>query len=96
MLAPGERLDRLHDGGVRLHGEHAARDGDAVDAHGAAAADAVLAADVRAREPEPVAQEVGEQQPRLDVSRRPRPLTVSSTWSRALPGAQRARSTRTR
>ena len=35
--------------------------------HRAGAADAVLAADVRARQPERVAEEVGEQQPRLDL-----------------------------
>ena len=41
-------------------------DRDAVEADGAGAADAVLAADVRAGQPERVTQEVGEQQPRLD------------------------------
>ena len=64
---------------VGLHGEQAAAaHGDAVEEHGARAADAVLAADVRPREAEPVAEEVGQQQPRLDRLRTTRPLTVSS------------------
>ena len=42
-------------------------DGDAVEPHRAGAADAVLAADVRAGEAEAVAEEVGQQQPGLDV-----------------------------
>ena len=54
-------------GAVDLHGETQARaDGDAVEPHRAGAADAVLAADVRARQAERVADEVGEEQPRLD------------------------------
>ena len=40
---------------------------DAVEPHGAGAADAVLAADVRAGEAEAVAEEVGQEQARLDV-----------------------------
>ena len=53
---------------VGLHGEQEARaDGHAVEAHRARAADAVLAADVRAGKPEAVAEEVREQQARLDV-----------------------------
>ncbi len=52
-------LDRQHQAGAhRL----------AVDEHRAGAADAVLAADVGAGEAELVAQEVGEQQPRLDLA----------------------------
>ena len=51
-----------------LRGEQQARaHGAAVEAHGAGAADAVLAADVRAAQPERVAQEVGEQQAVVDV-----------------------------
>ena len=40
---------------------------DAVEPDGACAADAVLAADVRAGEAEAVAEEVGQEQPRLDL-----------------------------
>ena len=47
--------------------EEAGAHGDAVEPHRARAADAVLAADVRAGEAERVADEVGEQQPRLDT-----------------------------
>ena len=62
-----EGLDRLDLGAVRLDGEQAARaHRDAVEPDGAGAADAVLAADVRAGQPEAVAEEVGEQEPRLD------------------------------
>ena len=53
---------------VGLHGEQAARaHRDAVEPHRARAADAVLAADVGAGEAEAVAEEVGQEQPRLDV-----------------------------
>ena len=66
--APLEPLDGLDLGAVGLHGEQqAGADGDAVEPDGAGAADAVLAADVRAGQPERVAQEVGEQQARLDL-----------------------------
>ena len=52
---------------VELHREQKARaHAVAVDQHRAGAADAVLAADMRAREAERAAQEVGEQQTRLD------------------------------
>ena len=52
---------------VRLHGEEAAAaDGDPVQEDRARAADAVLAADVRPGEPQAVAEEVGQQEPRLD------------------------------
>ncbi len=51
---------------ARLHREHQARaHRQAVEQNGARAAHAVLAADVGAGEPEVVAQEVGELQPRL-------------------------------
>ena len=64
----GERLDRLHRRAVGLDREQAAAaDRDAVEPHGAGAADAVLAADVRAGEAEAVAEEVGQEQARLDV-----------------------------
>ena len=63
----GERLDRLDVAAVDLHREQAAAaHGDAVDEHRAGAADTVLAADVRARQPEPMTDEVREEQPRLD------------------------------
>ena len=68
--AGGERLDRPHVTAVRLHGEdEAAPHRDPVEPHGARAAHAVLAADVRARETERVPQEVGEEQTRLDLPR---------------------------
>ena len=60
-------LDRDELGAVDLRGEEEARaHGDPVEPHRACPADAVLAADVRAREPEAVANEIGQQQ-RLDV-----------------------------
>ena len=55
--------------GRRLHGEHeAAADRLAVDDHGAGAADAVLATDMGPRQPQVLAQEVGEGLARLDRS----------------------------
>ena len=69
-VPPGGRqaLDRRHRGAVDLDGEHQARAHRlTVHQHGAGAADAVLAADVRAGEAELVAQEVAEEQARLDV-----------------------------
>ncbi len=63
-----ERLHRLHARAVGLHGEQAAAaHRDAVEPHGAGAADAVLAADMGSGEPEPVSEEVGEEKTRLDV-----------------------------
>ena len=63
----GERLDGVDAAPVRLHGEEAAAaHRDAVQEDRARAADAVLAADVRAGEPQAVAEEVGQQEPRLD------------------------------
>ena len=48
-----EAFDGLHAAAVGLHGKHQARAHTvAVDQHGAGAADAVLAADMRAGEPE--------------------------------------------
>jgi hypothetical protein len=65
-----EALDREDRPAVCLDGEHEARArGLTVDLHGARAADAVLAADVRAGEPGDVADEVRQQGPRLDVAR---------------------------
>ncbi len=66
--APLEALDGLDLEAVGLDGEEqAAAHGDAVEPHGACAADAVLAADVRAGEAERVAQEVAQQEARLDL-----------------------------
>ena len=54
---------------MRLHGEHQARaHWLAVQLHGARAAHAVLAPEVRAREARVVADEVAEQQARLDLA----------------------------
>ena len=64
---PGERLDRLDLAAVDLHREQAAAThGHPVDEHRAGAADAVLAADVRAGQPQAMAEEVRQQEPRLD------------------------------
>ena len=53
---------------VRLHGEHQARArGEVIEQDRAGAADAVLAAEMRAGEAEAVAQEIGERQPHLDL-----------------------------
>ena len=66
--AAGETLDRDDLGAVDLRGEQEARaHGDAVEPHRARAADAVLAADVCPGEAETVAEEVREEEPRLDV-----------------------------
>ncbi len=62
----GERLDGRHGRPVDLHGEQAAAaHRDAVEEHGAGAADPVLASDVRPGQAEPVPEEVGQQQSRL-------------------------------
>ena len=64
----GQRLDRLDVAALGLRREHqAGAHGAAVELHGAGAADAVLAADVRAAQAERVAQEVGQQQAVVDV-----------------------------
>src|SRR5262245_30513543 len=66
-LAVGEPLDRRQLGAVHLDGEQqAAPHGLAAEQDRAGSADAVLAADVGAREIEAVAQEVREARPRLD------------------------------
>ena len=63
-----ERLHGLDGRTVRLDREQAAgAHGDAVEPDGAGAADAVLAAHVGAGEAEAVPEEVGQEQPRLDV-----------------------------
>src|SRR6185295_15707213 len=63
-----EALDGLDRGTVGLHREQEARpDRRAVEADRVGAANTVLAADVGAGEPERVAQEVGEQEARLDL-----------------------------
>ena len=66
--APLQPLDGTDLRAVDLHREHQARaDGDAVEVYRAGAAHAVLAADVRTRQPERVPQEVGEEQARLHL-----------------------------
>ena len=68
LAGGGEPFDGLDLGAVGLDREEQARaDGDAVEPHGARTADAVLAADVRAGQAERVAEEVREEQPRLDL-----------------------------
>ena len=90
-----QRLDGAHRPPVGLHREHQARaHGLAVDLHRARSADAVLAADVRAGQPEVVAQEVGQQRARLDVRRRAvAPLTSTLILTRRPPRARAARAT---
>ena len=62
-----EPFDRPHLGPVELDGkQEAGANGRPVHPHRARAADAVLAADVRAGEPERVPEEVGGEQARLD------------------------------
>src|SRR6267378_550722 len=66
-------LDGVHLAAVRLHGEHQAAAHDiAVDPHGACAAHPVLAADMRAREAQLIAQEVDEVLPRRNTAAYPR------------------------
>ena len=93
-----QALDRRDLGAVGLHREHQARAGRlAVDQHRARPADAVLAADVRAGEPQVLAQEVDQQLARRGSGPRgASPLTVRRTVivarsSRALHGPARAR-----
>src|SRR5207253_2071887 len=69
---PLEPLDGANLTPVGLDGKRQARaDGDAVELDGARAADAVLAADVRPRQAALVPQEVGEEQPGLDLGASP-------------------------
>src|SRR5581483_11632166 len=66
---PLEAFDRHDLAALRLHSEGQARaDAPTVEEDGAGAADAVLAADVRAGQPELVAEEVGEQRAGLAVA----------------------------
>src|SRR5690242_15718942 len=52
-------LNGLHRASIRLHGQHQTRANDlAVDAHGARAANAVFASDMRSRELQLFAQEI--------------------------------------
>jgi len=65
----GEPLDRGELAAVKLHRkEQAGAHRVTIEQHGAGAADAVLAADVGTGEPELVAQEVAQQQARLDAA----------------------------
>ena len=64
----GERFHGFHLAAFGLHRERqAGARGDAVDQHGAGAADAVLAADMGAGGAEPLAKEIGEQRARLGL-----------------------------
>src|SRR5580704_3700726 len=66
----GERFHGAHLAPFRLHRKRqAGARGDAVDQHGAGAADAVLAADMGAGGPEPLAKEIAEQHARLGFGR---------------------------
>src|SRR5207237_6015601 len=70
LLPLRESLDGAHLGALGLHREHqAGAHRLAVDQHGAGAAHAVLAAQVRAGEPAVLAQRVGEVAPRLGLDR---------------------------
>ena len=100
--SPASALDRLDARAVHLRREHEARaNGGAVDPDRAGAADAVLAADMRAPQSQLMAQEVRQQQPRLhqlaaepavDLDR-DRDHGASNAFRQARPTA---RSTRTR
>ena len=87
--APRQALDRAQLAAVDLDGEHQARaHRDAVELDRAGAADPVLAADVRARQAELVAQEVAQKQARLDLGARGRlPFTRSADHAAACPNA---------
>src|SRR5688572_3405887 len=70
LLAVRQALDGFHPAAIRLDREHqAAAHNFAVDAQRARAADAVLAADVRAGQPELIAQEIDQVLARLDAAR---------------------------
>ena len=92
---PRQALDRAQLAAVHLHGEHQARaHRDAVELDRARAADPVLAADVRAGQAELVAQEVAQQEARLDlgapVDCRSRGALITPPPART-PGPARAR-----
>src|SRR5207244_5677108 len=91
-----EALDGLQLVPVDLGGEHqTGADGDAFEDHRAGAADAVLAADVGTGEAEPVAEEVRQEQPRLDGLAPVAPVDADVDVDHALPSSalRRARST---
>ncbi len=68
LAAVADAFDGLDPGAVALHRQHqAAAHHHAVDAHGAGAADAVLAADMAAGEPSVVAQEIDQRLARIDA-----------------------------
>ena len=68
LAGVGQAFDGLDLGAVALHRQHQAAAHDlAVDAHGAGAADAVLAADMAAGERQIVAQEIDQRLARLDA-----------------------------
>ena len=68
LVGVGEALDGLDVGAVDLHRQHqAGAHRRAVDDHRAGAADAMLAADVRAGQSERVAQKIAEMRARFDV-----------------------------
>src|SRR5438270_10660375 len=77
-----EPFDRHDLGSVRLHGEHRARlDGLPVYEHGAGAADARLAADMRAGQVAALAQIVHEQDTRLDVMLMVSGVDANANWN---------------
>ena len=83
----GEALDGHELRAVDLCREEETRaDGRAVESHRARAADTVLATHVRAREAEPVAEEVGEENARFDL------LAVAPAVHRDVDGDHAARS----
>src|SRR5258708_1722664 len=70
LVATGEPLDSAHPRALGLHRKHQAGPYRlVVDQHGAGAADAVLAAEMRAGEAAILAQRVGQAAPRLDADR---------------------------
>src|SRR5438105_1209385 len=70
LVASGEPLDSAHAGTLGLHCKHqAGAHRLVVDQHGAGAADAVLAAEMRAGEAAILAQRIGQAAPRLDADR---------------------------
>ena len=82
VLGVAEALDGEHLLAPGLDREHEARpDGDTVDDHGAGAADAVLAAEMGAGQPELFAEEVGERHAHVGGRWRRSPLTTISISS---------------
>src|SRR5579871_216548 len=103
-LARRQRLDGRHLAAIGLDGEHQARlDRLAVDQHGAVAAHALLATDMGPRQPELVAQKVGQVQARLDqpllapaVHGHRHPAPLSHARRSRQPAAPAAREVRAR